>query len=416
MGEKFNYYTFLTKYKEEQGKQILTESTVGEDLTNVKEGFYGENSLGRLAKSLGYTDIDYFFDDNPGGIEAITQWIESIPEFRKKLSNEYSTEELQNLGIYGFDGYDREEDEAMYGSKLVTHRVIKEEPLQYKIVVNVESRPGVDYAYTVEAGSEDEALAQLKDKIGEITYSVKSIKGFQVAPDLPVEPVGTIDGKKVDMGTVQLDGVDDRDYPDFTDTFIATANFKDGTELTDDQLNRLQDQHADQLHQWAYESLFEGLTPKEKVLKEAVIKLIVSEGLEGYSNDALADMIVNLSRYEGNEEDIKDVKRELAKRKGVSEDTKPDKDLIKDFILANHPNSNSLNPEQIELITMQHLDEWEYSREKYTSIGEYLEEVKEDGDFYSGNDYSKEFDSMFGDPLSSMDFLGEKNKPVRGKI
>ena len=237
MGERFNYYRFLTNYKEEQGKKILTEDNTNEN-------------------------------------------------------------------------------------KLVTHRVIKEEPLQYKIVVNVESRPGVDYGYTVEAGSEDEALALLKDKIGEITYSVKSIKGFQISPDLPVEPAGTIDGKKVDMGTVQLDGVDDRDYPDFTDTFIATANFKDGTELTDDQLNRLQDQHADQLHQWAYESLFEGLTPKEKVLKEAVIKLIVSEGLEGYSNDALADMIVNLSRYEGNEQDIQDVKKELAKRKGsVKENT-----------------------------------------------------------------------------------------------
>ena len=35
-----------------------------------------------------------------------------------------------------------------------------------------------------------------------------------------------------------------------------------------------------------------------------------------YSNDALADMIINLSRYENNEQEIQDVKDELARRKG----------------------------------------------------------------------------------------------------
>jgi hypothetical protein len=35
-----------------------------------------------------------------------------------------------------------------------------------------------------------------------------------------------------------------------------------------------------------------------------------------YSNDALTDMIINLSRYENNEEEIQDVKDELERRKG----------------------------------------------------------------------------------------------------
>ena len=33
-----------------------------------------------------------------------------------------------------------------------------------------------------------------------------------------------------------------------------------------------------------------------------------------YSDDALTDMIINLSRFQGNEEDIKDIKIELARR------------------------------------------------------------------------------------------------------
>ena len=35
-----------------------------------------------------------------------------------------------------------------------------------------------------------------------------------------------------------------------------------------------------------------------------------------FSNDALTDMIINLSRYENNEEEIQDVKDELERRKG----------------------------------------------------------------------------------------------------
>lgn len=40
-----------------------------------------------------------------------------------------------------------------------------------------------------------------------------------------------------------------------------------------------------------------------------------SKTLSSYSNDALTDMIVNLSRLEGNQEEIQQVKGELARRK-----------------------------------------------------------------------------------------------------
>ena len=39
-----------------------------------------------------------------------------------------------------------------------------------------------------------------------------------------------------------------------------------------------------------------------------------SKSLSKHSNDALADMIVNLSRYEGNEEEIQQIKDELKRR------------------------------------------------------------------------------------------------------
>ena len=44
-------------------------------------------------------------------------------------------------------------------------------------------------------------------------------------------------------------------------------------------------------------------------------QLALQENLSEYSNDALTDMIVNLSRFEGNEDIINNIKQELEKRK-----------------------------------------------------------------------------------------------------
>jgi hypothetical protein len=64
-------------------------------------------------------------------------------------------------------------------------------------------------------------------------------------------------------------------------------------------------------------------------LKESAIRALVSEMIKEvlnetsnfseYSDDAIKDMIINLSRFKGNEEEIQMAKDELAKRKGTNE-------------------------------------------------------------------------------------------------
>ena len=44
-----------------------------------------------------------------------------------------------------------------------------------------------------------------------------------------------IDGKQVNLNTIQIDGIDTNDYPDFVDAYIGNASFVDGTPLSDDQ-------------------------------------------------------------------------------------------------------------------------------------------------------------------------------------
>jgi hypothetical protein len=84
-----------------------------------------------------------------------------------------------------------------------------------------------------------------------------------------------INGKAVDVTSLEVDGIDTRDYPDFSDAYFSAGSFEDGTELSDDELNQLRDDHSDLLYDkindYIYESSQEGVqentgdqTPEER--------------------------------------------------------------------------------------------------------------------------------------------------------
>jgi hypothetical protein len=66
-----------------------------------------------------------------------------------------------------------------------------------------------------------------------------------------------VNGRKVDVRSIEIDGVDTRDAPDFSDAYISYAQFDDGSELSDSDLDRLNDDHGDLVHELAYDSLHE---------------------------------------------------------------------------------------------------------------------------------------------------------------
>lgn len=47
----------------------------------------------------------------------------------------------------------------------------------------------------------------------------------------------------VNVVDIEIDGIDMKDYPDFCDAYISDAKFEDGTPLTDEQLEKLQEQN-----------------------------------------------------------------------------------------------------------------------------------------------------------------------------
>ena len=62
----------------------------------------------------------------------------------------------------------------------------------------------------------------------------------------------TIQGKAVDTGSLEIDGVDGRDAPDFCDAFFSAGEFEDGTKMSDEELNELADEHPDLLEEKIY--------------------------------------------------------------------------------------------------------------------------------------------------------------------
>lgn len=47
----------------------------------------------------------------------------------------------------------------------------------------------------------------------------------------------SFNGKPVDVRSIEIDGIDTEDYPDFVDAYITYAEYEDGTPLTDEELH-----------------------------------------------------------------------------------------------------------------------------------------------------------------------------------
>ena len=81
----------------------------------------------------------------------------------------------------------------------------------------------------------------------------------------------TINGKTIDVSSIKIEGVDtSQGYDDgTTDAFASYAEFKDGSELSDNELDKLTDENPDLIHELALEVFQMGeSTPGYKELKE----------------------------------------------------------------------------------------------------------------------------------------------------
>jgi hypothetical protein len=62
-----------------------------------------------------------------------------------------------------------------------------------------------------------------------------------------------LDFKKID--NMEFEGIDFSDYPDFVDAYLVAADY-DGIEMTEEQIDYLNDEHRDFVNEQVYSSLF----------------------------------------------------------------------------------------------------------------------------------------------------------------
>jgi hypothetical protein len=63
----------------------------------------------------------------------------------------------------------------------------------------------------------------------------------------------SLNGRQVNPGSIEIDGIDTEDYPDFVDAYIAAAEYEDGTPLSEDELLQFQEENYDLVSQMIHD-------------------------------------------------------------------------------------------------------------------------------------------------------------------
>ena len=82
----------------------------------------------------------------------------------------------------------------------------------------------------------------LKNLIKEVIREFEvSDDDIEIEDNDPASFEELMDQVGLDHSSIEIDGIDERDAPDFVDSYISYAEWKNGTELTDDELEQLND-------------------------------------------------------------------------------------------------------------------------------------------------------------------------------
>jgi hypothetical protein len=80
----------------------------------------------------------------------------------------------------------------------------------------------------------------LKNLIKEVIREFEVSSGdIEIEDNDPASFEETMDQVGINYSSIEIDGVDERDAPDFVDSYVSYAEWNDGTELTDEDLDYL---------------------------------------------------------------------------------------------------------------------------------------------------------------------------------
>ena len=152
----------ITKKKLEKALDDKISGSGRDQELSINES--ASRNLDEIFGALGYRQgFDEFIEDNPGCVEAIMEWIGSIPEFTKKLTSEYDPESLERLGFYYFDDDDYDDDDMNEDLSMKIGKVVAIK--KYNVAKNQKVPVDVKITdYIKKPGSKDFVEYELKGK------------------------------------------------------------------------------------------------------------------------------------------------------------------------------------------------------------------------------------------------------------
>lgn len=99
-------------------------------------------------------------------------------------------------------------------------------------------------------------------------------------------------GKPIDYQSIEIDGIDTSDYPDFVDAYISYAEYADGTPLTDEELVQFQEENYDLVSELIHDNQLY-LQEKKETWEEGVEEEVVAEVKLTAKEQALVEMVQN---------------------------------------------------------------------------------------------------------------------------
>ena len=131
-----------------------------------------------------------------------------------------------------------------------------------------DSKPSTNYRPLAKNGKKPKTLKESMENIENIYMSILN-EDVELEADAEVNenpshnrgPRAVINGKEVDLKSLELDGVDMSDFPDFVDAYVVSGNFKDGTMMSDDEIDKLNMDYPEITQELAHDSLHEADEP-----------------------------------------------------------------------------------------------------------------------------------------------------------
>ena len=65
-----------------------------------------------------------------------------------------------------------------------------------------------------------------------------------------------LNGKEIDISSIQVDGVDTKDYPDFVDAYICDCYYVDGKQLSEAEIDMLVEKYDTLTYDSVIDSIF----------------------------------------------------------------------------------------------------------------------------------------------------------------